>query len=960
MTGDIVVDDECSARQVSGRWSEAALSVWAKTDPEAGHSGLEVESWFPLVRHLEDSAAIASVLWDSWLSPVVRAKIGRSLPGGEPDGRTLVTWLAGVHDIGKATPGFATKARTANGDFGWLADRMELQGLRTPRHVAGGEPLPPHCRLGQYVLIEWLKERYSVRGIRAKALSSAVGAHHGVPPTPLELTNLRGDSWTGRHEDAWVTTQFEILDAMSCVTGAQDRLVDWARVCLEPEAQMLATAVVVAADWLASDSARFPYGDVRPATVRANAAHLERDLPGPWRPRVSVGEARERFVRRFPELGSPRPIQQLVFEVVAEIDTPSLVVLEAPMGVGKTEAALLAAEQLAAKFGCGGVFVALPTMATSDAMFARVHDWTGRLEGGGGSIFLAHGKARLNDTYRGLVSQARIRGLNANESDAASEMASVSSWLQGRRKGVLANIVVGTIDQVLFGALQTRHVALRHLALASKVVIVDEVHAADVYMRRYLTRVLEWLGAYGVPVVLMSATLPPRHRQQLIDAYARGRGAAPTSLEHEAHYPMVTVQGDCAQRHTSDWTGARTQVRLEQIGDDLDELRELVIPFVEAGACVVVIRNTVQRAQDAFAMLREALGTHRATLLHSRFLASHRAAKERELLSRLGPPRSGVRRPEGYVVVGTQVLEQSLDIDADVMVTDIAPVDLVLQRMGRLHRHRRGDGQSDRPEATRIPTLYVTGVADWATVPPKPAKGMEAVYGTSPLLRSLAVLTGALDGRPVELPTDIPELVTRAYDPDLQSPVGWEQVWQVAEQESAVREAGQRSRADTFRLPEPGNVESLVGLLSARVDDSDEASAGRAQVRDSEDGLEVIVVQRGADGEVRMLPGPEQGSGRAVGIVSLAPPPEAIALEIAASTVRLPSFMTRGAAMDRVIRILEGGGRDFTGWQQSQWLQGQLVLCLDDELTAQVAGWRLSYNEELGLLTDRIEGDTDA
>ena len=244
----------------------------------------------------------------------------------------------------------------------------------------------------------------------------------------------------------------------------------------------------------------------------------------------------------------PRPMQRAAVEVARSVETPGLMIIEAPMGEGKTEAALAAAEILAARTGRGGICVALPTMATTDAMFGRVHRWLERLPHEDGadvrSVFLAHGKARLNEEFQGLarssgrwVMSAMGEDLREGGSSTRDKLRNppdsvvVSQWMQGRKKGMLANFVVCTVDQVLMGALEMKHLCLRQLALANKVVVIDECHAYDSYMRCYLNRVLEWLGAMGVPVVLLSATLPAQQRREMLTSYQRGQCAVETPVE---------------------------------------------------------------------------------------------------------------------------------------------------------------------------------------------------------------------------------------------------------------------------------------------------------------------------------------------------------------------------------------------------------------------------------------------
>jgi CRISPR-associated endonuclease/helicase Cas3 len=951
--------------------------VWAKTDAESGQS-------LSLVQHLSDAELVAGELWDYWLAPNVRRVISEGMPGGEDDGRILVTWQAALHDIGKATPGFAVKAGKARG-FSHLVERMAEHGLRMPQLPLVG--LPPHCRLGHWLLVDWLTSRHGFSIGAADTFAAPVGAHHGTPPTPRELTALSGDLWTGRSLLPWAETQDELMAGFTRVTGAEERLTAWRDVELRLTAQVMVAAVVVVADWLASDEARFPYdlaaGDHRRRLARAR---LGDDLLTPWQPPALTDDLSSTFPERFPHLSVANDVQRAVFAAVRQMSSPGLLLLEAPMGSGKTEAAYLAAEVLAEKFGAGGVFVALPTMATTDAMFGRVMDWVGNLPGDDPqSMYLAHGRARLNERYRGLVEASRVRGVNANEGPASTDEedvnAVVTSWLRGRRKGVLANMVVGTIDQVLFAALKTRHLALRHLALAGKVVIVDEVHAADVYMRQFLLRALEWFGAYGVPVILMSATLPPSQRCELMDAYRSGSllasqagerlgsaadaapgstmalppylrrakaAAPPVGLTSEADalaYPRVTVGSKQTVSHSVSWSGRTVSVQLETFSDELAALVTAVIGLVEQGACVLIVRNTVARAQQVYEALAATLDADRLMLAHSRFPASERALRESRLTDLLGPPRVGRHRPSGFVVIGTQVLEQSLDIDADVLFTDLAPLDLVLQRIGRLHRHERGHGERERPAEVQDARVFVTGVSDWESDPPEPVAGSVAVYSQAPLLRAAAVLQPHLNSqRQLQLPGDIPGLVQRAYDPCLVAPQPWQEALKEADAVAAHALAESRKAASAFRLGR-ATAPTMIGWLEGR---EREDRKDRPHVRDTEDSLEVILVWQDDDGTVRLLPGQAARHGDPLGLPDH-PPERELAFAAAASTVRLPAAMTRGRAFDTVIGELETRPPHFTGWQQSPWLKGQLVLCLGPDLSAVINGWTLSYHPETGL-----------
>jgi len=634
-------------------------------------------------------------------------------------------------------------------------------------------------------------------------------------------------------------------------------------------------------------------------------------------------------------------------------------VIEAPMGEGKTEAALLAAETLAARTGAGGVFVALPTRATSNAMFGRMLQWLDRLPSlGDAPVHLAHGKAALDDKYSDLLRRApRLAAIDLDgqetRTDARRDVRAGATelvahqWLRGRKKGILSSFVVGTIDQLLFTGLKTRHLALRHLAIAGKVVVIDEVHAYDAYMSVYLERVLSWLGAYRVPVALLSATLPTDRRRALIEAYG---GAPSEELDTaSAAYPVLTAAtiGEPARVvPTEPAENRRVEVVVEALDDDAGSLADRLAIELADGGCVLVVRNTVGRVLQTARYLRERFGAEQVTVAHSRFADLDRARKDAGLLARFGAEGA---RPQRHIVVASQVAEQSLDIDFDLLVTDVAPVDLVLQRMGRLHRHLRGGvAQDDRPARLRTPRCLLTGAA-WKSVPPKPAGGSVAVYGLDPLLRSLAVLQPHLAGRPLVLPDDINPLVQRAYAPEIEAPAGWGEAMEAAQAEHTGHLARQRAMAAPFCLDAvrpPGRA--LIGWIDGGVGDADDTRAGQAQVRDSPETIEVLVVQRCADGILRTLPWLDRGRG-GLELPTTAVPPQPAAQAAAASALRLPPLFARPWMFDQVIEELEREYHEAWQTKQSSWLQGELLLVLDENCRTELAGYQLSYGPDDGL-----------
>ena len=957
-----------------------ATLPWAKSDRSSGQSLL-------LWRHMADSAAVAGLLWDEWLPRGIIRRLSVDLDD-EAQARRRLLWLAAAHDLGKATTAFQMQVPE-------LCEGMRGAGFDF-RAFTNERALLPHSLASMYLLGRWLEECHGWNREVARSYAVVPGSHHGVTPTNGELLGVPGRPTLIGEASAWRLAQDGLADFAAALAGVTPAdLAEWSRKPLGLDAQILITATVIVADWLASDSERFRYDDHRDSQDRAADAWQGVMLTPAWHPLTPPQDAATLYAERFGlrESSAPRPVQLAAVEVAREVDRPGLMIIEAPMGEGKTEAALAVAEIFAERSGAGGCFVALPTMATSDAMFSRVRAWIDRLptQGDARSLFLAHGKASLNKEFTELRRDSRLGAVGDDAYEPRrnrsipSEAVIAHQWLSGRKKGPLSNFVVGTIDQILFAALKTRHLMLRHLALVGKVVIIDEVHAVDVYMSTYLERVLHWLGAYGVPTLLLSATLPSAQRNALLEAYRGGTAAAERMREKAASgvvveepdglglaallkasqppspaqpvenaaspaefadYPLITATTATEPLVRAVPASMRaTNVSLERLADDDASLLALLRERLAGGGCAVVIRNTVGRAQATMRLLENELDLAvELRLMHSRFVAADRARNDEWLRTHFGPPelleRRGEHRPHRAVIVATQVVEQSLDIDFDLMVTDLAPTDLLLQRIGRLHRHPR----SGRPAAVAEPRCVITGVEDWAAVPPELEKGSAFVYGDYTLFRSLVALDSHLDGQPVVLPGDIPRLVEATFGEHAVTPAAWSEAMDAARRKWRTERAAKEERAKTFLLRDIETQNgSLLGWLDRGIGEANE-ERGRAQVRDSEDTLEVILVQGNEEG-LRTLDGLPDDGGRSLPIE--AEPPYASAVAAANSSIRLPGIMSKPWNIDAVIRELERNA--YPGWQQSRWLSGQLVVVLDDQLRGRVGKWDLQYSRERGL-----------
>ncbi|MGH2541736.1 MAG: CRISPR-associated helicase Cas3', partial [Ardenticatenaceae bacterium] len=399
---------------------------------------------------------------------------------------------------------------------------------------------------------------------------------------------------------------------------------------------------------------------------------------------------------------------------------------------------------------------------------------------------------------------------------------------------------VGTIDQAMYVALNTRHNALRLVGLAGKVVILDEVHAYDTYMTTIVERLLEWLGQCGTSVILLSATLPTGRRQRLLKAYT-GR---PIELdENKDHaYPSVITVSRNEQAHLTPEarpSGEATALHFLAYDDEQAPAKaEWLLQQVREGGCACWVANTVRRAQEIFTALRQAApGDVRLTLLHARFPLEERQQRERELLHLYG--KEG-QRPERGIVVGTQVLEQSLDVDFDVMASDHAPVDLLLQREGRLHRHAR-----PRPAAHLTPRLYVNAAR---------APGDELILGVDRhvyneyiLRRSWYILR---QRTALNLPTDYRPLIEYVYDETPPEEEALKQAYQ-----ALLAERNRQQEEARWRVIQPPHPTQPFCTASQPVFDEDEDSAAWlvAQTRLGQESVTLIPLERHGD-QARLVP----------------------------------------------------------------------------------------------------------
>jgi len=395
---------------------------------------------------------------------------------------------------------------------------------------------------------------------------------------------------------------------------------------------------------------------------------------------------------------NPSPLQKLCNEIKIK-NNPQLWILEDVTGSGKTEAALILVSRLISAGMADGCFIALPSMATSNAMYERMGNVYYRMfaDSEKPSLVLAHGSRHLSTKFRESYSDTLISSIGTETRvDEKSDEGSFycAQWLaDSSKKSLLADTAVVTLDQILLSTLPVRYQSLRYFGTYRKVLIIDEVHSYDAYMLRLLENVLSGIATLGGSVVLLSATLPFNVKKKLITAYDEELEYKSKSQINSVAYPLATiVEGGKIEEHPLKTRKEVCRNVELKFFDCVDDIYKTINRSSEQGHCVCWIRNTIRDVIAAYKELKENQHINSSNILifHSRFALHDRLNIESEVLRIFGK-KSGQKERRGMILIASQVAEQSLDLDFDLLISDLAPIDLLIQRAGRLHRHVRDE-----------------------------------------------------------------------------------------------------------------------------------------------------------------------------------------------------------------------------------------------------------------------------
>ncbi|MDD5048940.1 MAG: CRISPR-associated helicase Cas3' [Methanoregulaceae archaeon] len=676
------------------------FQYWGKSSKEAGHHH------HLLVYHSLDVAAVANTIISE--SPLIQNKISDLTGWSKDESIKFVTFWLAIHDLGKFSESFQ----------GLQPELYYTLNGKNPRLSYPLHHGPLGYRIFDDLIIKKLLDGTLIPipdGMKKRDLediitycSSSSFGHHGTPPDNSRIGNYNKSqlysSQDAKAAELFINACLKLFiedgALIPCAVG-KDKKKNFAKL------SWIITGLAVLSDWIASNNSFFSYHQEKiPLEVywekyalpNAKAA-LEKS--GASSIAVSKQTGVEAIFPFFKDKEIiPSPLQEYASNAPI-CNSPHLYIVEESTGGGKTEAAVTLGHRLMAMGLAEGLYIGLPTMATANAMYERMAESYRNLYDPAEepSLILAHGARQHSSLFLSSIGNS-VKQNNSSRNDEPNSEIVCSRWLaDNRKKALLAPVGVGTIDQALVSILPARHQSLRLFGLCRNVLIVDEVHAYDSYMSRLLQTLLAFLAALGASAILLSATLPISLKKKLINAYAEGAGWDLYTLS-SIDYPLITHLSNegLEEVHVPARKGTDRSVDVELI-DNENEVVERLLSVIKEGKCACWIRNTVYDALHGYHKFESMIPAENLMLFHSRYMMGDRLNIENEVLRRFGKVSSEEDR-KGRLVISTQVIEQSLDIDFDYMVSDLAPVDLIIQRAGRLQRH-------NRKEKRNKPTLWI-------------------------------------------------------------------------------------------------------------------------------------------------------------------------------------------------------------------------------------------------------------
>lgn len=888
--------------------------LWAKTDKE------KIKP-HPLICHMIDVAMTAQTLWDESLPDGIRSRMAVAIGKDILSAGRIFSFWAGLHDLGKASQCFQQKYPPAVSEL--KAEGLDFLNLTLPCL---------HGHISNKTLRPLLVEETCLPDEWARRVALAVGGHHGEWPTKLQAYSsppqTGGKKWDAVRRQLFLRLK-EIIDPPRI---SPPELSEVERNAFFT----LLSGFVSVADWLGSMEEYFQpnpgYVDLEAYASKAQGISHQALQENGWTgwnpPQAPIA------LVDLCHVASPRPLQQAVINLAEQLSVPGLVLIEAPTGEGKTEAALYLADHWAYTLKQRGAYIAMPTMATSNKMYQRVAKVLRDRYSGESFVgyHLLHGNAVLEEN-EGVPKFTKIFADQQN----ANGNVGAASWFTKQKRGLLAPFAVGTVDQSLLSILQTPHFFVRLFGLSHKTIIFDEVHAYDSYMDTLFFHLLKWLRAVDASVVILSATLPEITRRNIIEAYT---GLSLPELP-AAEYPAITWTDGAAPQTISFPAATPRSLWLERINRDPEIIAKRLELELASGGFAAVLCNTVDRAQKVFKVIREheLVPEEDLHLFHARFPLESRNKIENLVGDRFDNrlPIDSPRRKS--IVVATQVIEQSLDLDFDLMITDFAPVDLLLQRAGRLHRN---PNRNNRPEPLRKPRLLMAMPSEDNGIPCFDEADAQ-IYDRYFLLRSYQALLGC---QKIEIPGDTRPLLEAVYGSEDHMPGlishEFQQTISTAFDTMEEKQAEAEHQAHTKLVRPPDDRNLLFSPITGLDEENPELHTYlRAATRLSPPGVTLICLHRLHNG------------------LALGSHPDSQKIDLETP----PDLLTTRALFSRKIEVTKWLlVEHFTkiaapeGWQKSPWLRhARCVEFTNDIYKPDGETWFLKLDPKLGLVFNKGE-----
>ena len=754
--------------------SEPAYKMlWAKSDP-----------YKQLSAHMIDTGCCTMTLLRSESSKSLLVFLSEQWKCSEERAASFASYFAALHDIGKAIPQFQMQNEDCWSRLVSAAGDTLLSGKNS-------EPIRHEYASARIMRRIWKKQHVSRPAVDGYAC--VLSLHH-------QKINLSSGL---RHKEEfpgfWQEMQEQLERLIRKTFAVSDGLPvpdDVDAVCV------MLTGLIILCDWVASSG---PFESECNATDDGYFSYSMATAEKTMRSYGLIGEQANRSINGFhdlwPQIGEMRDIQKQCEKLNP---ASPLTIIEAPMGEGKTEAALYIAEKMKGVWNKRGIYMALPTQATSNQMYGRIDTMLNAI--GGGHVRLMHGMAFLQNTDPHIQSE-----------DAAA----AEAWLGSSRMSMLDENGVGTVDQAMAGVLLSRFSILRLLGLSNKVLVIDELHAYDAYMSEIIKTLLQWCCALHIPVVLLSATLQDSQRRKYLSCFT---GESEEKLSLSNAYPLITQvdrNGELMQKEARATMETSYEFKTAALGTDCSAIAAFANQIIQKGGCYCILVNTVKKAQAVYRALLETKDSDTETFLfHARFPVGRRDLIEKECLKKFGKGKN-CQRPAKAILVATQVVEQSLDIDFDGMLTDLAPIDLLLQRAGRVHRHR----DRIRPAGFEKAVVHVIVPRESSTDLEKRYADSGYVYAPFLLYNTEQLLN---DGLFIRVPQDLRQVIGTVYEKVTAE--NWH-IWQ----ERAFSQQFMQANAKGVTFPEPNcryffPAQSHPEFVNMEVDDGFEPSI-RASTR---------------------------------------------------------------------------------------------------------------------------------